>query len=245
MEKTLTYQTMALLALVVAVAGCVRGVTGFGGAMVISPILAVIIGPQAAVMTALVMEAFAPLPLLPRAVRMTDWKTMGPIIAAVFVLAPIGGTLLTHTNPTTMRKAIAVILAVFSSLLLLGIKPRLGSSLRVLFGVGSVGGILVGATGMGGPPAIMYLLGRGGPVPQVRANLMVYVTLSSVAGLAAMSLAGGLNRSTLITAIGLVPVFMGASWLAAKSSANIDETTFRRATLLVLLSVSAAILFLS
>lgn len=213
--------------------------------MIISPILAVFIGPRAAVMTALVMEAFAPLPLLPRAVQMTDWRTMGPMLAAVFVLAPLGGTLLTHTNPATMRQAIAVILAVFSSMLLLGIRPRMGGSLSVLLGVGSVGGILVGATGMGGPPAIMYLLGRGGGVPQLRANLMVYVTLSSVAGLAAMYLAGGLDRSTLITAICLVPVFMGASWVAAKVSVNVEEATFRRATLVVLLSVSAAILFLS
>ena len=41
---------------IVTTAGVVRGVTGFGGAMLMSPLLSVLLGPVPAVVTALILE---------------------------------------------------------------------------------------------------------------------------------------------------------------------------------------------
>jgi uncharacterized protein len=60
----------------VAVAGLVRGITGFGGAMVMTPALSVLIGPTRAVVVALVLETSAAIQLLPDALRKAQWKSV-------------------------------------------------------------------------------------------------------------------------------------------------------------------------
>ncbi len=44
---------------IAALAGIVRGVTGFGGSMVMTPPLALLFGPRAAIAAVLLLEAFA------------------------------------------------------------------------------------------------------------------------------------------------------------------------------------------
>ncbi|MDZ7749198.1 MAG: hypothetical protein U5K43_10460 [Halofilum sp. (in: g-proteobacteria)] len=48
-----------------AAAGFMRGVTGFGGAMVFTAPMALLAGPREAVAVALMLEAFAASPMLP------------------------------------------------------------------------------------------------------------------------------------------------------------------------------------
>lgn len=52
---------------IVSIAGLVRGTTGFGGAMLMTPILSVLIGPISAVVTALILETAAALVMFPDA----------------------------------------------------------------------------------------------------------------------------------------------------------------------------------
>ena len=60
---------MTLLAMIgiVAAGGLVRGITGFGGAMMMAPMLSVLIGPVPTVVTALVSETAAALVMFPDA----------------------------------------------------------------------------------------------------------------------------------------------------------------------------------
>lgn len=229
-------------ALIVCLAGVVRGVTGFGGAMVMSPLLALLIGPQAAVLTALLLEGFAPLPLLSNVARTANWTVMRPIIAAAFVAAPLGGLLLVHVEADLMRKAIASVVLVFALLMFFGVRIRARASSGARLAVGGLGGVLVGATSMGGPPVILYLMASGESLSVVRANLMVYVTASSFAGLAAIAITGVLDPRTVLMAMALAPVFMVSAWFGGRLFRHVDERLFRRVTLLLLISVSAVIL---
>jgi len=229
-------------ALIVCAAGIVRGVTGFGGAMVMSPLLALLIGPQAAVLTALLLEGFAPLPLLPAVARMANWKVMRPIIAAAFIAAPIGGLLLAHVEANLMRKTIAAVVLSFALVMFFGVRLRARAASGSRLAVGALGGVLVGATSMGGPPVILYLMASGESLPVVRANLMAYVTASSFAGLAAMALTGTLDPKTVWKAMALAPAYMVSVWFGGRLFRHVDERIFHRVTLLLLITVSAVIL---
>lgn len=229
-------------ALIVCLAGVVRGVTGFGGAMVMSPLLALLIGPQAAVLTALLLEGFAPLPLLPAVARIANWKVMRPIIAAAFVAAPIGGLLLAHVEANLMRKAIAVVVLSFALIMFFGVQIRARTSTSAQLAVGGIGGVLVGATSMGGPPVILYLMASGESLPVLRANLMVYVAAASFAGLAAMGITSVLDPGVVFTAIALAPVYLASAWIGGRLFRYVNERIFRRVTLLLLITVSVVIL---
>ena len=85
------------------------------------------------------------------------------------------------------RKAIALIVVVFSIVLLCGFRysgsPRPATSLVL----GSVLGLLLGATSVGAPPVILYLLASPSPPAVTRANLTVLVTAVSVIGVSCCS----------------------------------------------------------
>ena len=52
---------------IVGLAGLVRGTTGFGGAMVMSPVLSILLGPVPAVVIALLLETAGALVMFPDA----------------------------------------------------------------------------------------------------------------------------------------------------------------------------------
>ena len=60
---------------IVTVAGLVRGITGFGGAMLMTPVLSILFGPVPAVVTALLLETAAALVMFPDALPRARWQS--------------------------------------------------------------------------------------------------------------------------------------------------------------------------
>src|SRR6185312_7643632 len=94
---------------IAAVAGVIRGVTGFGGSMVMTPPLALLFGPRAAIAVVLLLEAFAAAPMIPDAARKANWRLMVPLSLSAFVAIPLGGYALAHANPELLRRFIAAV----------------------------------------------------------------------------------------------------------------------------------------
>lgn len=110
---------LAGAAAIAAVAGVVRGITGFGGAMVMAPPLALLLGPVLAVPVVLALESIAATPMLVLTWREVRWPLVGPMLAAACLAAPLGSYVLVVAEPQTLRRAIAAIVVVFSLLLLI------------------------------------------------------------------------------------------------------------------------------
>jgi uncharacterized membrane protein YfcA len=171
--------TLAWCLLIATIGGLVRGTTGFGAAMVMAPPLALLLGAKTAVPVTLLLEAFAALPMMPAAAALARWRVMLPISLTAMLAVPAGGVLLALASPLTLRRGIALTVVVFSLAMLSGRRysgaQRLGTSLAV----GALSGAMLGATSIGGPPVILYLLSGPDPVAVTRANLTLYVMLLS------------------------------------------------------------------
>jgi uncharacterized membrane protein YfcA len=235
-------ETIAVAAAIAVAAGLIRGITGFGGAMVMAPPLALLLGPLAAVPVALLLESLAAAPMLVQTRAHVRWRVIGPIVAAGILTIPLGTWVLVSMDPVTMRRAIAATVIAFSLVLLAGWRyhgePRLASSV----GVGALCGALVGATGMGGPPAIVYLLAGPDRIETARANLTWFVGAISAAGLAVLAAAGALAQGPLLLAALLAPGYYGGVVAGTRLFARFDDRGFRRFTLAFLAAVSLAIL---
>jgi uncharacterized membrane protein YfcA len=107
-------------ALIALVGGLVRGTTGFGAAMVMTPALALLMGPKVAVPITLLLETFAATPMLPAAFRLARLRVIASICAPAVLAVPLGGLLLAAASATTLRRAIALTVVVFSLALLSG-----------------------------------------------------------------------------------------------------------------------------
>lgn len=224
--------------------GLVRGATGFGGAMVMTPVLSVLLTPITAVVGALLLETFAAFPMLRDAARRAHWRTILPICAVACLTAPLGAWLLSTLDPLLARRAIAATVLLFALVLLTGIRYRGRQRLGTSMALGATSGVLVGATSVGAPPVILYLLASSDPPDVTRANLTLFVTIISLAALLALFWRGMLDGPNGLMALLLSPFYLGGVWLGSKLYGRLDATVMRRATLVFLIVVSSAVLAL-
>lgn len=228
---------------IAAVAGVIRGITGFGGAMVMSPPFALLLGPLVTVPVVLLLESVAAAPMLVQTRRLVRWRVIGPIIAAAWVTVPIGTWLLVAADPQLMRRVIAATVVVFSMLLLRGWRYGGEQRLATGLGLGAVSGTMLGATSLGGPPVILYLLAGPDRVEVTRANLTFFLAAICVAGLAMLAVHGLLTLEALALAATLAPGYYGGMVLGTRLFPRFTETRFRQFTLVLMMVVAAGIVF--
>ena len=235
-------ETLVAALAIAAAAGAVRGITGFGGAMVMTPPLALLLGPAVAVPIALLLESVAAAPMVVQTRRLVGWRVIGPILATACVTIPLGGYVLATADPVALRRAIAAVVIAFSLLLLIGWRyagrPRPATSI----GLGALSGVMLGATSMGGPPVILYLLSGPDAIETTRANLTLFVGASSLAGIVALWAGGILGWQAATTGVLLAPGYYGGLVAGARLFARFDDIRFRRFTLMLLIAVSTGIL---
>jgi uncharacterized membrane protein YfcA len=229
---------------VAAIGGVIRGATGFGGAMVMTPTMSLLLGPIPAVVIALLLETFAAFKMIPTAVRTANWSTIAPIGAAACMTAPLGGYLLMTLDPQLMRRAIAATVVVFSLLLLAGLRYRGTQRVGTSIALGALSGVLVGATSVGAPPVIVYLLASSDRSEVTRANLTLFVTIISLAALIVMTWNGMLDRTNALRALALSPCYFGGVWLGNHLFGRVNASVMRLWTLIFLVIVSATVLAL-
>jgi uncharacterized membrane protein YfcA len=235
-------EVLALAAAIAAAAGVVRGITGFGGAMVMSPPLALVLGPLVAVPVVLLLESVAATPMWVQNRRLVRWRVIGPILAMACLFAPLGTWILVSADPQVMRRVIAAVVVVFSLLLLAGVRYAGRQRWPTALGMGALSGTLVGATSMGGPPVILYLLAGPDPIETTRANLTYFVGGISFAGVVLLAIAGLVGTGGLLLAALLAPGYYGGMVLGTRLFARFDDQRFRRFTLALMLLVALGIL---
>jgi len=223
---------------IVSAAGLVRGTTGFGGAMLMTPILSVLIGPVPAVVTALLLETAAALVMFPEALPKVRWRVLSYLTVPAIVTVPLGGYVLLNVDPAIARKMIAIVVVVFSGMMLLGLRYHGSPRPTTSIALGSLVGALLGATSVGAPPVILYLLSGPDPITVTRANLTVFVTAISVIGIVMLAVAGAITKPVGLAAAALTIPFLAFTWLGGKMFARLADHHVRRLALALMLGVS-------
>jgi uncharacterized protein len=229
---------------VVLISGLMRGITGFGGAMLMAPPLSLLFGPVPAVVTALMLETAAAVVTVPDAWPRFRRRTLLFLLAPACVTTPIGVYLLVSLDPVIARRLIGAIVVLFSLLLFAGVRYAGAPRPRTLMALGSIAGVLLGATSAGAPPVIVYLL--SGPDPQrvTRANLIVFITVISIIGLVALFASGEVTLPVMgLVALLIVP-YLAATWVGGRLFSRLTELGARRIALSLMLAAGSAGLLL-
>jgi uncharacterized membrane protein YfcA len=231
-------QDLVVLA-VVALAGLMRGITGFGGAMLMAPALSTMLGPVPAVVTALTLEMAAALVMFADAWPRINRRILVYLTAPAVLTVPIGGYFLVNVDAVVARKVIAAVVVIFALALLCGWRYSKPPKPLTSLALGSIVGLLLGATSVGAPPAILYLLASSDSPAVTRANLTVFVTAISVIGLV-MLLAIGAVTAPLAAYAGIMIIpFLLATWLGGKLFGRMNGSSVRVVALGLMLFVGA------
>jgi uncharacterized membrane protein YfcA len=192
-----------------ALAGAVRGATGFGQALIFVPLAGLLYPPATAVPLLWVAgAAVTPLMLRPH-LRSTDWPEVLQLACGAALMLPFGVWLLGHVSAVDMRWIICTLVLGCTLALAAGWSIRLPQGRAFGLLLGGMSGLSGGATGMGGPPLVLCWLSGRSDAAAIRSNIFVYLWLLSLMELITGALSGLVPQSILIGGLMLAPAYGG------------------------------------
>ncbi|MFM2300266.1 MAG: hypothetical protein RLZZ84_2 [Pseudomonadota bacterium] len=222
---TLAQLGVALFATLAA--AFVRGLAGFGMAILLVPVLGLAVPPREAVVVANWLGLMIGLVGLKQIIGQSERSAFA--IAALAVAAtPLGVWLLAVTDPALARMLIALIALVSFVLVLLPKRPAHHAPGAVETGTtGVLSGVLTGFAGMPGPPVVPYYLRREIPAQLARASMMTIFLATSAAGVASSLALGVATRREPVLAGLLFPAVLLGNWLGHLAFGRINDTAWR------------------
>lgn len=167
-------------------AALVRGLTGFGMAIILVPLLGMLMPPGQAVVLGIILQLLIGPVGFRRIANDADRSSAVPIALLAMLATPLGMLALKAVTPDVARLMIAII-AIGAFLLILmpqhpdGHRP----SSTAIGATGIASGILTGFAAMPGPPVVPFYLRQRIEPATARASMMLVFFATAIAGTAA------------------------------------------------------------
>jgi uncharacterized membrane protein YfcA len=235
--------TVAAWAVAIAtLAGLVHGYSGFGGALLMVPLLSLLLRPVDAVVVTTVAAVIGQLPVTRQAIRQASWTDCAPFLIGIVPGMSVGILLLVDSDVGLLRRFVGMSTLAAAITIAVGWAyrgPR-GSAISGAFG--ALCGFLAGATGQGGPVAVTYFMAAPLEPRKQRGSIVAVVTGMVMVTFVAQVLSGAVTTRTLL--LGLVMGFplLAAVYAGSRLFERLPKQNYRRATLLLLFLAGVAAL---
>lgn len=222
------------------VAGLARGFSGFGAALIFIPLGGAIIGPKLISPVLLVIDGLATLSMIPPAWKSANRRDVFTMAIGAALGVPAGTAVLALMDPLILRWAITIIAACLLALLVSG--WRFHGEPRTYFttAVGLVAGLFSGAAQLGGPPVVAYWLGGKTDFARVRANVILYFSISTCFSVVSYYAGGLFVQAVFALTVIILPSYAVGLFAGSRLFGLAKESTFR-IICYVLIGTSAAI----
>lgn len=164
------------------------------------------------------------------------WRTIAPFIIGGMIGVPLGAVLLTYLNPGHVRLGVGVLLVAYSvyGLAKPTFKPhKVGAATDS--GIGFLNGVLGGLTGLPGFIITVWCQMRGWTKDEQRAVFQPVILTGMMMIALSLSVAGAITTDTLKLYVLGLPALLAGLWLGFKCYGKLDDATFRKLVLLLLL----------
>jgi uncharacterized membrane protein YfcA len=235
----------ALFLLVAAGAAFIQGASGFAFALIASALWAWLIEPQVLAPTVVLTSLIGQLSSLVRLGGKARFAHAGPFLVGGVLGTPLGVMLLPLFDAASFRLAIGIVLIIYCALMLRrGGLPRItGGGRRADAGIGVMSGIMGGATGISGPPIVLWCAMRGWDKETQRATFQTFF-VGILLVILGFQIAGGLvdARCLRLAAIAAVPIVV-CSWLGGLAFDRLSQEGFQRLIMWLLLASGIALVY--
>lgn len=240
----LSLEQWLLIGGVVAVGGLLRGLAGFGSALVLAPGIALMLGARDGVVITVILNALTLVQLVIPAAALTRRRIVVPMVIAAVIATPFGTHLLASVDAHALRRGIGAFSIVAAACML--VKIRVPSTTRVSasLAAGALSGFATGVSGIGGPPAVLYLMSdRGTPGAVLRADFIVFLTFGQLAAVPPLFVLHVVTWPLVIIALELVPLYVVATAVGAYGFRRFGNRSFTTlgAAIVVALGIVALI----
>lgn len=232
----MTGLSLTLFLLATFLGGLTSGVAGFAMGLVVSGICLHLLTPlQTATLIAgygFVTQGYA----LWKFRHAVSWKGAAPFIAGGAIGVPIGTALLTYIDPNVLRVAIGAMLVAYS---IWGLsRPTVHAAhenMSIDAGVGALNGLLGGLTGLSGIIIVIWCQLRSWP-KDVQRGIFQPVLMATIAmTTVSLTIAGAVTPEIVKLYLLGLPCMMTGTWAGLKLYGRLDDETFRKVVLALLL----------
>jgi len=215
-------------AFIVLLAAFVRSVSGFGYALIATPLLTLVIDAKSVVVMNIILGSVTNVFVLFPTRQHIDWRRAAFMSLGSVCGIPLGAYLLSRLDPSIIKLVIAAIVIPFSVLLLLGHSHRFKREALGCGVTGFMGGILGASTSLGGPPVVLFLLNQGLVKETFVATLAAYFLFTGMVCIGTFSSLGMITTDLLTKVAILLPTLWLGSYVGIKVLPRIDATLFRK-----------------
>lgn len=215
------------LGLTLALGAAVQSAVGFGLAVVAAPFV-VLIEPTLMPGSILVCGFFLPLWEVVRNERDFDLRMLASAYGMRLLLTPLGAALVVWAGAReiALMVGVMILLVVALSLTPFTVRATVPNALTA----GAVTGVAGTAASIGGPFFAMVL--QHEPQVRIRSTLAAFFVLGSLTSLAALAIAGELDRTQVGAGLLWVPFLALGVWLGRPLRRAVSEERMRHAVLI-------------
>ena len=223
----------------------VQGYSGFGGGLMIVPLMALLFGPVTGIALVAIPFFFGMLFIVPRALAQVNWREVIPLITISSIAIIIGQIFLLSADPKNLKITMGIFIVCFAILFLCNWKYTGKRNFLTRGLIGATAGGITGTFGIpGGPVAVMYYLSAPIEPSVQRANIIITGFSNTIVFLGGFIFHGVYN-TVLITESGiLVPAFVIGSILGQYLFKIAPAKWFGKVTSIMLLMIGVVIIVL-
>ena len=222
--------------------GFVRGLTGFGGGLVMVPLFSMMWGPVEAIGAMVGLGVLTLVQVLPPALRVAKLRDAAPMLLGCVFFTPAGVALLVSLDAGVVKKIIALVILTLTSVMLVGWTYRGRRGPLQGFIVGGLTGFVNGVAGSGGPITVVYVMAEKARAEFQRASIILAMGLSSCMTIIVLFAAGSINTRILVHIAALFAPSVIGTWLGVWLFARLPSGLYRKIVLWFLVAISVALL---
>jgi len=235
--------TIVWLILIISFASLLKGITGFGFALVSLPLLMFWYPAKELIPILFVCNLISSFIII---LQKKDRKLVDDnfknliIYAAVFTI--LGVMALNYVSESNLVIVLSSFLIVLSLLSLLGVKYKINLTRKTFKITGSILGFLTGFISISGPPLALFLNASNTNNQEFREIFSWFSVITASIALIGYGFLGLLNVNTFKMALMVLPILFAGSYIGKRLNNKIPLGVFRKVTIFISLIASVIIL---
>lgn len=249
---SLSLSLLAGLSVVSLVAGLTKGVTGFGGALIMAPLFGLALPPAQAAALIVLVNCAASLQGCRSWLRRAHWRSVLPLAAIALIVTAGCVRLIASGAIPDLHRLIGACVLVVTLLHMLGWRWQHDGGTRPTLAAGALSGMMTALCGIGGVAAVYYFNGirprarhdaaRHAPAAAMelqeatsqaqaellRANLLAYFMVLFAGAAAILAIDGQIGATQLEMSVWLVPAFAAGVLIGERLYGLLSPLWFQR-----------------
>lgn len=244
-SDTMPVSHLVALMAISAFAAWLQGITGFGYALVAVPSVSLVIAPSDAVITVFLDSFFISLIMVSADRQAVQWFDTWRLSVAAIATMPLGVVILVYVSGRSLQLFLAVVTALVAFGGLRHAHRTKPWEIRWWhpWVAGAACGMLTTSISTNGPPLVAYLQRRSMPTHEFRSTLSAVFTITNVAALTVFIVSGLVTTTILTYALAALPAVIVGYLFARRTSPRIHADVFLRMTNILLLLLSALLMW--